>query len=123
MSPENQSSGDESAEATQLPIRNEMHYDSRVFASVDRTQRGAYMEQRHGITPEVADDALGDANRVVIDPDYNSTSGRSVRIIGFSAIAEEIITVIVLQDGGIDYGVNGCGQREGPPPLHWRRTA
>ena len=43
----------------------------------------------------------------MIDPDYNSTSGRSMRIIGFSVVAEEIITVIVLEDDGIEYGVNG----------------
>ncbi len=43
----------------------------------------------------------------MIDPDYNSTSGRSVRIIGFSVIAEEVITVIVLEDDGVEYGVNG----------------
>jgi hypothetical protein len=45
------------------------------------------MEKWHGITPQIANDALGDVGRVVIDPDYNSTSGRSVRIIGFSVIA------------------------------------
>jgi hypothetical protein len=84
-----------------------MHYGGRVFTRVDWTHRGAYMEQRHGITSEVANDALGDANRVVIDPDYNSTSRRSVRIIGFSAIAGEIITVIVLEEEGVEHGVNG----------------
>lgn len=65
------------------------------------------MTQRHGITPEMANDALADPDRVVIDPDYNSTSGRSVRIIGFSVIAEQIVTVIVLEDDGVEYGVNG----------------
>jgi hypothetical protein len=84
-----------------------MHYARRVFERVDWSHRGAYMEQRHGITPEVAHDALGDADRVVIDPDYNSASGRSVRIIGFSVIAQAIITVIVLEDDGVEYGVNG----------------
>jgi hypothetical protein len=43
----------------------------------------------------------------VIDPDYNGTSGRSVRVIGYSAIADEILTVIVLENDGIEYGVNG----------------
>ncbi len=41
------------------------------------------------------------------DPDYSNASGRSVRIIGMSVLAEEIITVIVLEDDGIEYGVNG----------------
>ena len=84
-----------------------MPYDGGVFERADWSHRGAYMQQRHGITPEVANDALEDANRVVIDPDYNSTSSRSVRIIGYSAIADDIITVIVLEDEGIECGVNG----------------
>jgi hypothetical protein len=79
----------------------------QVFERVDWSLRGAYMEQRHGITPKVANDALGDANRVVIDPAYNSTTGRSVRIIGFSVIADDIVTAIVLADEGFEYGVNG----------------
>ena len=45
--------------------------------------------------------------RVVVDPDYNSTTGRSVRIIGFSIIADDIVTVIVLEHEGSEYGVNG----------------
>lgn len=65
------------------------------------------MRRKHGMTPEVADDALGDPERIVIDPDYNSTSGRSVRIIGYSVLAEDVITVIVLEHEGVEYGVNG----------------
>ncbi len=45
-----------------LPQRNEMHYASGVFEQVDWSKRGAYMEKRHGITPQIATDALGDAN-------------------------------------------------------------
>lgn len=69
------------AEIRALPIRNAMQYDSNVFVRVDWSKRGDYMQRKHGITPEVADDALGDANRVLIDPDYNSTSGQGVRVI------------------------------------------
>ena len=65
------------------------------------------MTERHGITPEVADATLADVDRVVIEPDYNSTSGRSVRVIGFSLAAGEIVTVIVLEHDGVVYGVNG----------------
>jgi hypothetical protein len=50
------------------------------------------MQSRHGIAAQVSNDALADVNRVVIDPGYNSASGRSVRIIGFSMLADEIIT-------------------------------
>ena len=90
-----------------LPIRNVFHYDYVVFEDVDWSHRGDYMLASHGISVLVANDALGDANRVVIDPDYNSVSGRSVRIIGYSMLAGAIVTVIVLSDGGVDYGVNG----------------
>lgn len=61
----------------------------------------------HGITPEVAHEALEDPDRVVIDPDYNSRSGQSVRIIGFSTTADEVITVIVVVGDGVEYGANG----------------
>ena len=88
-------------------MRNEMHYARPVFERVDWSKRGEYMQRKHGITPELADDALGDANRVFIEPDYNSTSGESVRIIGFSTIADDIVTVVVLQHDGTEYGVNG----------------
>lgn len=74
---------------------------------MDWSHRGEYMRRKHGMTPEVADDALGDPERIVIDPDYNSTSGRSVRIIGYSVLAEDVITVIVLEHEGVEYGVNG----------------
>ena len=58
------------------------------------------------MTPEEADEALLDPERVVIDPDYNSTSGRSIRVIGFSITVDDLVTVIVLEDDGVVYGVN-----------------
>ena len=98
---------DDIVEPTPLPHRNAMHYDGRVFERVDWAQRGAYMKRKHGVTPAIADEALEDPNRVVIDPDYNSDSGKSVRIIGFSVTADVVITVIVLENDGTEYGVNG----------------
>lgn len=104
-------SGD-AEETAPLPIRNAMHYDGRVFERIDWSQRGAYMQRKHGVAPAIADEALEDPNRVVIDPDYNSESGRSVRIIGFSVTADEVITVIVLEHDGTEYGVNGWTANE-----------
>lgn len=98
---------DDSNGVTPLPIRNAMHYDRRVFERVDWTHGAAHMQANHGITATVADEALGDPDRVVIDPDYNSRSGQSVRIIGFSTTADELITVIVVVDDGVEYGANG----------------
>ena len=102
----------EAEEPTPLPIRNAVHYDSRVFERVDWSQRGAYMQRKHGVAPATADEALEDPNRVVIDPDYNSESARSVRIIGFSVTADDVITVIVLENDGTEYGVNGWTANE-----------
>ena len=103
---------DDDEDPSTLPDRNAMQYDDRVFERVDWSQRGAYMQSKHGITPAIADEALEDPNRVVIDPDYNSASGRSVRVIGFSVTADELITVIVLEHDGTEYGVNGWTANE-----------
>ncbi len=77
-----------------------------MFGQADWSHRGDYIVEKHGVTPEEADEALDDPERVLIDPDYNSTSGRSARIIGFSRSADDLITVIVLRDEGVTYGVN-----------------
>lgn len=78
-----------------------------MFDGADWSDRGSYMHARHGISPVVADDALADPNCVVIDPDHASVTGRSDQVIGYSMLAGAVVTVIVLSDGGVDYGVNG----------------
>ena len=97
MSTESERPSEESAEVTPLPSRNEVHYDrARVRARRLDARRSAYMRGDHGITPDVANEALGDPNRVVIDPDYNSGT---VRASGSSATRpspRDIITVIAL---------------------------
>lgn len=65
------------------------------------------MHRKHGIAPWVADEALDDPERVVLDPDSSSKSGRSVRVIGYSPLAADLITVIILEHEGTTYGVNG----------------
>ena len=77
-----------------------------MFGHADWSHRGDYIVARHGVTPYEADDALRDPERIVFDPDYNSTSGRSVRIIGFSQMADDLLTVIVVESEGMTYGVN-----------------
>jgi len=84
-----------------------MHYSHAVFDELDWSYRGTYMRERHGISVDVANEVVADPSRVVIDPDYNSTSGRTVRIIGHSELLGSIVTVIALSDDGVDYGVNG----------------
>jgi hypothetical protein len=52
-----------------------------------------------------ANEAVEDPERIAIDPDYHSTSGLS-RIIGFSPTADDLLTIIVLTNEGVTYGVN-----------------
>lgn len=77
-----------------------------MFGHIDWSHRADYIVAKHGVTPDQADEAVSDPERVVIDPDYNSTSGRSVRIIGFSVTVEDLLTVIVLTEESVTYGVN-----------------
>jgi len=77
-----------------------------VFGHADWSHRGGYIATKHGVTPDEADEAVDDPERIVINPDYNSTSGRSTRIIGFSATAGDLLTVIVLVEDNATYGVN-----------------
>lgn len=65
------------------------------------------MHHKHGVTSDMADEALDDPERVVLDPDPSSKSGRSVRVIGYSPMAADMITVIILDHEGTTYGVNG----------------
>ena len=72
---------------------------------IDWRHRGEYIS-KHGLKPDLAYEANADPNRLVIDPDPASVSGRTVRIIGWSTTIQTLITVIVLPDGGITWGVN-----------------
>ncbi len=58
------------------------------------------------LTPAIANDALGDPNRLVLDPDPSSTSGRSIRVIGYCRIVGTLVTVIVVVEDGVLWGVN-----------------
>ncbi|MBO1031314.1 BrnT family toxin [Tessaracoccus sp. Y36] len=72
---------------------------------IDWRHRGEYIS-KHGLTPDVADEAFADPNRLAIDPDPSSDSGRTIRVIGWSSTTSMLITVIVLPDEGITWGVN-----------------
>lgn len=75
---------------------------------VDWSERGAYIFRKHGIGASVADEAVADEDAVWLDPDPRSTSGRSIRVIGFSIGARQIVTVILLRQGAREkyWGVN-----------------
>jgi len=46
---------------------------------IDWRHRGDYIV-KHGLTPELANEAFADPNRLVIDPDPASVSGRTIRV-------------------------------------------
>jgi hypothetical protein len=76
--------------------------------AVDWSQRGEYIVAKHQITSEQADEALVDPHRVVIDPDYNSKSGVSIRTFGYSPSRGELLSVTTVEDeNGTIFGLNG----------------
>ena len=76
-----------------------------MFDTADWSHRGDYIA-KHGVNPVEADEAIADPDRVVLNPDPASKSGRGVRVIGYSITAQAILTVIVLDHEGTTIGVN-----------------
>lgn len=62
----------------------------------DWTRRAAYIRFRHGIHPHWANEALADDRAVRLRPDPASKSGLSVRVIGYSVSAGDLLTVILV---------------------------
>lgn len=77
----------------------QLHYSSR-------THRAAYINVRHAVTVEMANEAYGDPDAVVFDPDPASRSGSSVRTIGYSTTAAAVLVVITVLEGGTIFGAN-----------------
>ena len=76
-----------------------------MVGEIDWSQRGEYIA-KHGLTPDLADEAWNDPNRLVIDPDPSSVSGRTIRVVGWSTTLARLVTVIALPDGDVVWGVN-----------------
>jgi len=77
---------------------------------VDWSHRAEYMQQRHGVTVEQADEALSDPLAVVADPDPKSRSRDSARVIGYSSTAGAVLVVILVRredKPGAWWGANG----------------
>jgi hypothetical protein len=83
-----------------------MYYTVSSEESANWLYRGEYMNQRHGVSPLEANQALNDPGRVTLDPDPSSLSGAGVRTIGVTR-ARRLLTVITLVSGGTCWGVNG----------------
>jgi hypothetical protein len=76
------------------------------FEEADWLHRGAYIVEKHSVTPAQANAALRDPNRVLIEPDYNSRSGLTARVLGLESELGAVVTVILLQQHGVTHGVN-----------------
>ena len=70
---------------------------------VDWSHRREHVAEK-GRTVEQANEALEDPEMLVIDPDPRSVTGDSVRIIGYSSTAQEVLTVVVVVHDGQAYG-------------------
>jgi uncharacterized DUF497 family protein len=73
------------------------------YWKVDWSHRREHVAEK-GLTVEQANEALEDPERLVIDPDPRSVTGDSVRIIGYSSTAQEVLTVVVVIHDGQVYG-------------------
>jgi hypothetical protein len=95
-----------------------------VDAHLDWSKRNVYMFEKHKIRTSQADEAFDDPERVVIAPDYASISGHSVRVIGFSPSAGDVLTVIVVvdqDDHGRTYGANAWRANEKDRRLYYAK--
>ncbi|HVD02766.1 MAG TPA: transposase [Candidatus Dormibacteraeota bacterium] len=63
---------------------------------LDWSKRAEYVRSRHGVEPAWADEAVEDDHAVWLTLDPASRSGRSVRVIGYSITAREVLTVILV---------------------------
>lgn len=65
------------------------------------------MWTNHGVTVAQANEAPVDPDRVLIQPDYNSKSGSSDRVIGYSPDYGDLLSIILVCHENNVYGSNG----------------
>lgn len=70
---------------------------------VDWPARARQHAANHGLTVDSCTEAVTDPDRLVIDPDSKSETGKSFKIIGWSRQAAHHVTVVLIHepDGGI----------------------
>lgn len=64
---------------------------------IDWSQRADYIRARHHVEPSWATEAVNDPAAYWRDPDPASTSGASVRLIGYSGTADAVLAVILVR--------------------------
>lgn len=76
---------------------------------VDWRHGAKHMWTNHRVTVEEANEAMADVDALWLDPDPKSTSGSSIRVIGYCPSRREVLTVILVRDSGVDWlwGANG----------------
>ncbi|QPZ37516.1 hypothetical protein [Paramicrobacterium chengjingii] len=94
------------AQAPTIELYDDTYYEIPMALDADWRHRGNYIMTRHGVAPEEANDAPADPDAITFTPDPASVSGRSVRVIGRATSTSRLLTVIVLDDGGVRHGVN-----------------
>jgi len=67
-----------------------------VADRIDLSKRASYIRARHGVDTTWADEAADDTGAAWLNPDPTSASGLSVRVIGYSPSADEVLTAILL---------------------------
>lgn len=67
------------------------------------------MWNNHQVTTSEANEAITDPDRVWMAPDPKSQSGDSIRVIGYSATHDAVLTVILVRDPEVTWlwGANG----------------
>lgn len=75
------------------------------MAEADWTHRADHI-RKHGTEVAWANEALADPERIVLEPDPSSKSGKSVRTIGYSTSAHALLVVITIAEGGVTYGAS-----------------
>lgn len=82
-----------------------------------------HMRQRHGVTPEAAEEAMNDPHALMRSSDPASRSKMSDRYVGWSATREEVLVVIVVRYNGRLYGGNAWPANEAHRKLYDERRA
>ncbi len=75
---------------------------------VDWSKRADYIRTRHAVEPSWANEAVEDDHAVWLQPDPASRNGHSVRVVGYSTSAQQVLTVILVE-AGVDPSVSPDG--------------
>jgi hypothetical protein len=67
-----------------------------VLVRIDWNKRAEYIRSQHAIGPTWANEAVQDDHSVWLALDPASRSGHSVRVIGYSTSAKQVLTVILV---------------------------